>query len=91
MSDNVSGALLRSVSRKGKKEDVEGTETYRVSSTELLLCADDGSASLCGVESRFASYDRLSRCSAPAGLGSNFCDGVPVIHDYGVYVLDGGG
>jgi hypothetical protein len=77
------------VSRKGRKEDVEGTETYRVSSTELLLCADDGSASLCGVESRFASDDRLSRCSAPAGLSSNFRDGVPVIHDCGWYVLDG--
>lgn len=65
------------------KEDVERTETYRVSSTELLLCAYDGSASLCGVESRFASYDRLSCCSAPAGLGSNFRNSVPVIHDYG--------
>jgi hypothetical protein len=77
------------MSRMGRKEDVERTETYRVSSTELLLCADDGSASLCGVESRFASDNRLSRCSAPAGLGSNFRDGVPVIHDCDRYVLDG--
>jgi hypothetical protein len=79
VSNSVSGYSCGLV-EKGK-EDVEGTETYRVSSTELLLCADDGSASLCGVESRLASDDRLSRCSAPAGLGSNFRDGIPVIHD----------
>ena len=57
--------------------------TYRVASAKLLLCSDDRSASLGGVERGFASDDRLSCCSAPAGLASNFRDGVPVIHGCG--------
>jgi hypothetical protein len=77
------GGMLVGVLRGGGR----GRRTYRVSSAELLLCADDGSASLGGVECGFASDDCLPCCSAPAGLGSNFRDGVPVIHGCGWYCL----
>lgn len=55
-------------------------ETYRVASTKLLLCGDDGTASLSSVESTLAFYDCLLLSAAPAGLAANFRDGIPVIH-----------
>ena len=74
----VSGVFLR---RGGKGMGREGSEgTYRIASAELLLCADDGSASLGCVERGFASDNRLFRSAAPAGLAADFRDGVPVIH-----------
>jgi hypothetical protein len=53
--------------------------TYRIAGAELLLCSDDGSAALGGVELALASHDGLSGCAAAAGLTANLCDGVPVV------------
>lgn len=52
--------------------------TYRVSSTKLLLCTDDGTASLGSIESSLPTDDGLARSTASAGLASNLGDGIPI-------------
>jgi len=54
--------------------------TYSITSTKFLLSGDDGSATLGGVESTLAFDGGLSRGTASAGLASNLCDSVPVVH-----------
>ncbi len=53
--------------------------TYRVACGELLLGADDGSATLCLVDCSLSSDDGLALRGASAGLAPNLGDGIPIV------------
>jgi len=75
----VGGGKEKSSARRGVRCVEEGVGTHRVAGCELLLCADDGSAALGGVEGALASHDCLSGYAAAAGLAANLGDAVPVV------------
>lgn len=64
---------------------VDGTH---VCGCELLLCANDGAASLCGVQGAFASDNRLAlRATRASCLASDLGDGVPLTHFGGMWLV----
>ena len=54
---------------------------YSISCGVLLLCADDGTASLGLVKSSFSTNHGLTLGGSTTGLAADLSYGVPVVHD----------
>ena len=59
------------------------SRAYSVACGELLLCADDGTASLRLVQGALAADHGLTLRSSATGLAANLGNGIPVVHDVG--------
>lgn len=63
---------------------VRSENTYSIGSSVLLLCAEDGAASLSSIQSTLSSNDGLTlRLAGPADLATNLGDGSPIVRHCG--------
>ena len=60
---------------------------YSIACGKLLLCADDGTASLSLVKSSFATNHCLTLGGSTTGLAADLGYGVPVVHDVCIFAL----
>ena len=61
--------------------------TYRIAGGVLLLCRDDRTASLGGIEAALSTDDRLAHAAGAARLATDLGNGIPVVRHLESFVV----
>lgn len=75
-------AEFRMTSKSSKY--IKRWDSYRVTCSELLLSAQNGTGTLSSVELSLATDNSLALSSTAVGAASNLGNGIPVVHSCGL-------